>query len=94
MSAKKKSKKIVINRDEDDRRAEVATLKKKLSDLGLTEEFPEIAKAVKTMDDFASQGFSVTESHKLPGLKRVLCLQLCNRLSSPCSVSLKYDEHV
>lgn len=32
----------------------------KLSDLVLTEEFPEIVKAIKTMDDFVSIGTSAT----------------------------------
>lgn len=94
MSAKKKSKKVVPTRNEDERRAEVLTLKKKLSDLGLTEEFSDVAKAIKTMDDFVSKGISATESHKLPGLKRTLHLQLCNRSSSPCSVSLTYDRQI
>ncbi len=95
MSAKKKNgtrhSKV---RNEEERRAEVFTLKEKLSSLGLTEEFQEIANVVKTMNEFVSKGVSATESHKLPGLKRILHLQLCNRLSSPCSVSLTYDHHV
>ena len=94
MSAKKKTKKSVATRDEDDRRAEVATLKKKLSELGLTGEFPEIAKAFETMDEFVTRAIPATMSQKLPGLKRILHLQLCNRRSSPCSLSLTYDQYV
>lgn len=94
----KKTRKAVKNstglRDEEHRRAEVDILKLKVSELGLTKEFSEVARAIKIMDEFVSEGTSADESFKLPGLKRNLRLQLCNRSTSPCNITLSYDPYV
>lgn len=81
-------------KDKAARFKEVETMKHKLRELGLTPEISEIGELFNKLDDFVAVGYSESVSTKLPGLKRIIKLNLCMRPQTESNLTLQYSEHV
>lgn len=78
-----------------DRRHEVNDIISKLRKLGLNEmSAPPLGDAIRHMERFVEDGLPFTQEYRLTGLKRVLCLKLANRKTTPCSAELKFNKHI
>jgi ppGpp synthetase/RelA/SpoT-type nucleotidyltranferase len=77
-----------------DRINEIKTIKEKLNSLGLSSEFEPIKLFYKECNKYVRDGYGITGSTKLTGLKRILEYKLTTRRNIECSITLKYDENI
>jgi hypothetical protein len=77
----------------EERKQEIALMKSKLMDLGLSTEYEGIKEFYKDLDAF-ELGFSGSGQIKLKGLKRIIIFKLSCNPKIESSLLLKYDEHV
>lgn len=91
---KKKKKQKVSIKTLEERQNEIKTIKNKLSNLGLSEEFESIKLFYEECDKYVENGYGWSGKIKLNGLKRVLEYRLTTRKNLECSITLKYEETV
>ena len=90
----KRVKKVKKFKTKEMREQQIAEIKSKLSELGLSQEFSGIKEFYEIAEKYINEGVSWSGSIKLHGTKRILEARLPMREHIKCSVNLKYDENV
>ena len=93
MPKKKKEKKENLKTIEE-RISEIIEIKKKLSEIGLTDQIEGIKEFYKYCNDFVKYNYSWTGKIKLYGTKRILEATLPRTKNIKCMINLKYDENI
>lgn len=76
------------------RKEEIYIVKKKIEELGLSEQMEGIKEFYKLFEEFKETGESRDGKIKLIGFKRILNYILTNTVGKKCLVNLSYDERV
>lgn len=91
---KKNQKKALNVKSQDVRAAEIAAMKQKLMDLGLTQEMTAVNELFQKLDEFVESGHSESLKIKLHGLQRIAVVNLCTRVQNESNLMLQYAKHV
>ena len=73
---------------------QIVIIKEKLNSLGLSSSFEPIKLFYNECNKYVRDGYGITGSIKLKGLKRILEYKLTTIKNIDCSITLKYNEDV
>jgi|AACY02.9.fsa_nt_gi hypothetical protein len=90
----KKNKKVKEQKTQPQRQQEIMIIQDKLTQLGLTNENPDVQVVNDRLTEFVNTGNSYTGKIKINGYKRIVQLILSNRPHVECKCSLQYNAEV